>query len=754
MQKFLQYINIDYANDLLQKRRFFYAILTIITMVLAIPAGLYADNPLDPVAKAQANLNTAQQKLDKLQAALAVAKGDIKTYQSASQAAGNSLVTQKQILNDATSKLVVFKSIFDDKQSIQKKVSDAFDTQNTVLNQARNDLVSAQGAYNTAKSNFDGQSQVVTNAQVDLNIANQSAIAASSAVDKAQSDFLHAKSMTDSAREAQQSAQNAYNDESNYIPDPTASPAYPGLHVDVYNKNSDSWNRTATGNILCTSTILIDELASVWNDGSFLGCGSINILVHFHGYITFPSDTTTNFLGMADDGFYMEIDDQVVINDWYPKGCGGSVSPQVNFKANIPRKIDAWYFQAFGGKCLSLKYYTTANGWRNVSSEVFTQSAPQMIPDPALLAILTSANLMLSSYEAQQSSAQNNVTQANTALSTAQSDSVTKQSAFNNESSKLNTLASIRDSSNQAVQSNNDNVSTQQNALDSINATKAQAQADLDMAQNDLKAQQSNVDTTTGFLNAQQQAQQTADSQLTVAKKTEAELLAQLDQAHQDVNQAQDELAKAQKDAQLVKQKENGPIPINPPNTPPPPPTTPPVAPQPPPNNPQNNQNNSQNNQNNSQDNQNNSQDSQSNPSQDNPGTTTDQNATPQDQGTSTTDTTATTTTDNSSTTVANNTNNFSNNNTPQNNSILPEDRMPPPPKPSAATKAVAKKFDSVIPGAGKAILAVASLGSDMTPRQRKKAQQVVIPAVIVTGIINAVSAAAAAAGASLRRKI
>jgi hypothetical protein len=735
MQKFLQYINIDYANDLLQKRRFFYAILTIITMVLAIPAGLYADNPLDPVAKAQANLDTAQQRIDKLQAALAVAKGSIKTYQSASQAAGNSLVTQKQILNDATTKLAGFKTTFDDKQSIQKKVSDAFDTQNTALNQARNDLVSAQGAYNTAKSSFDGQSQVVTNAQVNLNIANQSAITASSAVSKAQTDFLQVKAITDSARETQQAAQNAYSDHSNYVPDPSGSPAYPGLHVDVYNHTSASWNRTASGNHLCTSDILVDELASVWSGGNLLGCGASDLLVHFHGYISFPSDTTANFLGMADDGFYMEIDNKVVINDWSPKGCSGTISSDVNFKADIPYEIDAWYFQVGGGACLSLQYYTTANGWNNVSPEVFTQSAPQMMADPALLMMLTSSNLMLNSYEAQQSDAQSTVTEANTALSTSQSDSVTKQSAFNNESSKLNTLASTRDNTDQSVQSNSDNVSVHQDALNSLNTTKIQTQSDLDMAQNDLKAQQSNVDTTTGFLNTQQQVQQTADSQLTVARKTETELLAELDQAHKDVNQAQDELAKAQKDAQEIKQKENSPIPINPPNTPPPPPTTPPVAPQTPPNNPQDNQNS---------------------PPQDNPGTTTDQNATPQDQGTSTTDTTATTTTDNSSTVVANNSDNSSNNNTPQDNSILPEDRIPPPPKPSAATKAVAKKFDSVIPGAGKAILAVVSLGSDMTPREREKAQQVVIPAVIVMGIINAVSAAAGAAvaGASSRRKI
>ena len=159
---------------------------------------------------------------------------------------------------------------------------------------------------------------------------------------------------------------------------PELSDPVPGLKVDVY--KLDSVPEPKPDYVLC-STISIDTWTTVESinhefdrdfEGKVAGCNTDNVMIHYSGYLTWPRTETVTLQGYADDGFFMTLDGDTVINDWTIKGCSGS-TVQREFIANKPQKLDAWFFEWGGGACSILRAIQ-GNEWLPIPKEAYTKN--------------------------------------------------------------------------------------------------------------------------------------------------------------------------------------------------------------------------------------------------------------------------------------------------------------------------------------------------------------------------------------------
>jgi hypothetical protein len=113
-------------------------------------------------------------------------------------------------------------------------------------------------------------------------------------------------------------------------------------------------------------------------------------MLHYKGYITYPTTTKVYFQAPADDGFYMSINGQPIINDWSLKGCGANSTGMFSFTGGKSYAIDAWFYEWTGGACSSLYYLPlNSNYWNVAPAEFFSQTAAvTLVKDPTLKAIL------------------------------------------------------------------------------------------------------------------------------------------------------------------------------------------------------------------------------------------------------------------------------------------------------------------------------------------------------------------------------
>lgn len=173
-----------------------------------------------------------------------------------------------------------------------------------------------------------------------------------------------------------------YNYDNNLIEQITSTGS--GLIAKVYN---NTMSRTPSEAYLCRTTT-ISEIAANWGSGSVLGCNADRVTIHYYGTITVPETTSYQFKNIADDGFYMTINNQLVINEWRDKGCGGNWGNPITLTAGVSYALDAWFYENGGGACSTL-YYQTSTNWAQVPASWFgLETSTVMIKDPALLIIL------------------------------------------------------------------------------------------------------------------------------------------------------------------------------------------------------------------------------------------------------------------------------------------------------------------------------------------------------------------------------
>ena len=116
-----------------------------------------------------------------------------------------------------------------------------------------------------------------------------------------------------------------------------------GLAYTVYNLLRNG-NQAVPGSVLCTGT---------WNSNSMSlpVCGRYeNFIVKFTGRITVPDHwETTYFAGSTDDGFRMYVDGQLAVNNWVEQGVTWSdYSPVYDVSEDKTLDVEIWWYNGGG----------------------------------------------------------------------------------------------------------------------------------------------------------------------------------------------------------------------------------------------------------------------------------------------------------------------------------------------------------------------------------------------------------------------
>lgn len=96
-----------------------------------------------------------------------------------------------------------------------------------------------------------------------------------------------------------------------------------------------------------------------------------DFIVRYQGHITAPTTGDYQFMALADDGTQMYLNGTRIINDWYDKGGGGSVSPTVEMVTGQSQPFTLWYYENGGGAWVEL-WWNHDQQWEPVPPSAFT----------------------------------------------------------------------------------------------------------------------------------------------------------------------------------------------------------------------------------------------------------------------------------------------------------------------------------------------------------------------------------------------
>ena len=188
----------------------------------------------------------------------------------------------------------------------------------------------ALSAKNTAQLNVNNQTEITNTALTNKNDAQDALDIANINLSTAQSDMQSAGSV--------------------------------GLQYTVYHLLRDGYDNgqhiAVPGSVICTG---------VWNSASMNlpVCGYYqDIIVKFTGKITMPSDWTgVYFAGYTDDGFRMYVDGNLAINNWVEQGATWSpYSPIYNVSQDKTLDVEIWWYNG-GGPGSYLLGWSIPGGW-------------------------------------------------------------------------------------------------------------------------------------------------------------------------------------------------------------------------------------------------------------------------------------------------------------------------------------------------------------------------------------------------------
>jgi len=164
---------------------------------------------------------------------------------------------------------------------------------------------------------------------------------------------------------------------------PYAKAVESGLTVEVYTYSPDYLpeHSALPEYVLCSTTVAtswtsVDAINHNFDadyQGVVAGCQGDFVLVHYSGWLTWPNTETVSLQSWADDGFILTLDGETVIDNWWLKGCSGT-SADHSFIANVPQRLDAWFYEYGGGACNVL----SANG-SPIPASYYSQDKPVVI---------------------------------------------------------------------------------------------------------------------------------------------------------------------------------------------------------------------------------------------------------------------------------------------------------------------------------------------------------------------------------------
>jgi len=183
----------------------------------------------------------------------------------------------------------------------------------------------------------------------------------------------------------------------------------PGLKVEVYDVLGQNSSPILPENAEPVHTTFdTDGIDESWGLGNVAGSNlAEDVIVRYSGTWT-PTYTGTQYItASADDGVKLYLDDELVINDWYDKGGGGSTA-DVETTANTSKKFELWYYENGGGAVLQLLRFT-GQGWEIIPGSEFTFNSAteeQLLNLASATETLESLELIESTKESELSSAQ------------------------------------------------------------------------------------------------------------------------------------------------------------------------------------------------------------------------------------------------------------------------------------------------------------------------------------------------------------
>lgn len=436
-------------------------------------------------------------------------------------------------------------------------------------------------------------------------------------------EYLDAQTTQQEAQATLIQAQNTLNQaQQDYdtllIPDPTWTPAtYQQEHIRAVphtelvpvttttltgGLTADSFNRQnyggkpplPTSNETPISTQIVPNINFQWGGGNVLNSGKYDrVLVRFTGNISFPTTQDVRFYAPADDGVQLYIDGNLIINDWYDKGGGGSQSNLIHFEAGSTHSITLYFYENGGGANVWLYYATPYTGYQIVPAEYLgttatttttyveqttytyetyytteeypNQSAP-LIHNPALLPALEEAQQNQSSALATFNEADQKWKVAQDNQQTAAQDSLAGYYQVIDTATSLNALSSDLDveqstlnqtqvtynEANAELQQSQFNLTQSQQSLAAAEQTSNEAHSNLLTANSQLQVAQDAYSTEVQKSQAAQTSNEQANTSLEEASATQSQAQATLETQTSLLSSATSNEAQSQSDADLA----------------------------------------------------------------------------------------------------------------------------------------------------------------------------------------------------------
>lgn len=157
----------------------------------------------------------------------------------------------------------------------------------------------------------------------------------------------------------------------------------PGVSVSVYDTSGQNNAPELPEDAQPVCSMVLDDITHDFD--SYPLCGlTDDFIVHYTGYITPTTDSDLLFMPQADDGARLSIDGNILVNDWFDKGGGGSISEPIPAKAGVSMYVDLWYYENGGGAWIEL-WWMHDNIWEIVPTAVLTTEAlPVVEPTPSV----------------------------------------------------------------------------------------------------------------------------------------------------------------------------------------------------------------------------------------------------------------------------------------------------------------------------------------------------------------------------------